>query len=243
MSRYKLPDVFYDEDTGRLFRSTKDGHYEIPNIKPIEIAGNYTVTNSVELIIITSDSAMTITIPDGLPVGSFVKIAKNVSGSTQGLISTSGSELIEGASSFVVYPTRAAGYFDPSIKGFMKVDSLNWKFVEGCIVYLSSSGMGRKYADGRLSQHGQLAAGTPTSSSPNVYGSTSGTTWFYEAVVTLPVAYPNTAFSVSGSSDYAFWAKHYLSASTITCMLAYGASFGGSGSTKSIKWGTEGSWR
>lgn len=117
-----------------------------------EITGNYTVTANDRTIIVNTASAVTITLPEGLPIGSDIDIMRLVASTNAVTVARSGSETIEGGTSFVTHGAYASSFLNDSMVSLQKKSSTSWKFVSGIISGSTSDGRYEKHSNGIMHQ-------------------------------------------------------------------------------------------
>lgn len=96
-----------------------------------EITGNYTVTADDRTIIVNTASAVTITLPEGLPIGFDVCISRALASTNAVTVARTGSDTIEGGTSFVTH-----GVFESSTYNSSEIKILKKTFTEWYIVTL-----------------------------------------------------------------------------------------------------------
>ena len=118
-----------------------------------EVTGNYTVLETDRYLKITTASAITITIPDTMPDNWPLTFSRPISSANAVTAARSGTELIEGETSFVVIGAKAAAAYDPSETTLRKVASGAWRFVAGEIRgFVAGKGHWFMFPSGTLSQ-------------------------------------------------------------------------------------------
>ena len=143
----------------------------------VEVTENYEVVLGDRTLIITTADAVIITIPEGLPVGTDLKISRTVASTNAVTVAKTGSDTIEGGATFVTHGAFAASTLNDAEVVIKK------KFVSGIVSGSTSDGMYTQYPNGDLHQFrkdvnsGSIDVTTGTGS---VYGSSElgvGDTW------------------------------------------------------------------
>lgn len=93
-----------------------------------EVTGNYTVTADDRTLVVTTASAVTITLPEGMPLGFDVCISRTVASTNSVTVARSGSDTIEGVASFITHRAFASSTLDNSVVGIIKKSSTNFGF-------------------------------------------------------------------------------------------------------------------
>lgn len=118
-----------------------------------EITGNYTVTANDRTIIVNTASAVTITLPEGLPIGFDVDIMRLVASTNAVTVAKTGSDTIEGGSTFITHGAFASSTLNDQKVTIQKKSSTSWKFVSGVVKGSTSAGTYRKYPERTLIQN------------------------------------------------------------------------------------------
>ncbi|MFA5130488.1 MAG: hypothetical protein WC477_06290 [Patescibacteria group bacterium] len=157
-----------------------------------EITGNYTVTADDHTIIVNTASAVTITIPDGLPQGFDLCISRTLASTASVTVAMSGSETVEGASSFVTHGAFAASTMNDAEVTIRKKTTTDWRFVGGEITGSNGNGSYKYTSNGELRQRG-TATGTTDSLVNNNTGTYGWSLYIKTVAVTLPVPYESSS--------------------------------------------------
>lgn len=112
------------------------------------ITGNTTLSPTDTHILVDTANAVTITLPTTFPVGKEITITRIVASANEITVARSGSELIEGATTFVTHEGRVASELDLSAVVLRKVTSTAWCFVGGEVSGSNSNGSWVKFSDG-----------------------------------------------------------------------------------------------
>lgn len=114
-----------------------------------EITGNYTVTSNDRSIIVNTASAVTITLPEGLPIGFDIDIMRLVASTNAVTVARTGSDTVEGGATFITHGAFTASTLNDQRVSIQKKSSTSWKFVSGEISGSSSNQKYTKFASGR----------------------------------------------------------------------------------------------
>ena len=129
-------------------------------IRLVEVSADYTLLAIDETVIITTADTITLTIPEGLPVGKSFKISRTVASTNAVTVARSGSDAIEGGASFVTHGAFAASTLNPAEVVIKQVTAGVWLFVAGIVLSsIAASGIhGVKtcyeYPDGSMDAYG-----------------------------------------------------------------------------------------
>jgi hypothetical protein len=110
------------------------------NLGVVNVTGNYTVQDGDRLLKVTVADAVTITIPEGLDEDYELIFTRTVASTNAVTAARSGSDTIEGKTSFVVIGAKASSEYDPSESVLRKVATNSWRFVSGIIRGSDSNG-------------------------------------------------------------------------------------------------------
>lgn len=114
------------------------------------ITGNTTLTGKERLLVVTTDAAVVITIPAGLALYKGFSIMRTVPSANGIAVATSGSELIEGATSFITHGSTVSVVDNPAVVTIAKTGATTWKFVDGVVSGSNSNGEYEKFSDGEM---------------------------------------------------------------------------------------------
>jgi hypothetical protein len=106
--------------------------------------------SDVCIIEVTTADAVTLTISAGLPIGHQYRIKRTVSSANGISVACSGSETIEGTSSFTVQGSKVSAVLDTGEVVIEKVSSTAWAFVGGRVFGSNSNGNYIKFNDGAM---------------------------------------------------------------------------------------------
>jgi hypothetical protein len=141
------------------------------------VSASTTLQSDVCIVEVTIADAVTLTIPAGLPIGHQYRIKRTISSANGISVASSGSETIEGLTSFTVQGTKVSATLDTGQVVIEKVSSTVWAFVGGQISGSTSYGTWIKFSDGTMECCGLQSASTNTSPTGSYY---------------LPVSFINT---------------------------------------------------
>jgi hypothetical protein len=160
------------------------------------VSASTALQSDVCIVEVTTSDAVTLTIPSGLPVGHQYRIKRTVSSSNGISVARSGSETIEGGTSFTVQGSKVSSEPDTGEVVIEKVSGTAWAFVGGQVYGSNSNGIFIKFSDGTMECFGR-SAGSSTeetipvtfaghfSSSPKVFASTTQTSGSYDGMFKL----------------------------------------------------------
>lgn len=152
----------------------------------VEISSDYTVASGVGKICITTANAINITIPEGLPLHWRISVSRTVASANAITALRSGLETIEGGTSFIIQGSRAtASLAQLQEVTLEKITSTEWRFVAGIVSGSTSSSTYTKTPDGYGFMEGSVTTGV-SGMQTNYVGSTSGTTYVYDAAISFP---------------------------------------------------------
>lgn len=126
-----------------------------------EITGNYTVTADDHTIIVNTASAVTITIPDGLPQGFDLCISRTLASTAAVTVAMSGTETVEGAASFVTHGAFASSTLNDAEVTIRKKLTTDWRFVTGSVRGSNAYGDWVQRSDGMLENYMTVAGFAP----------------------------------------------------------------------------------
>jgi len=117
---------------------------------PVQTATSYTVTDAARDIMVTVADAVTITITAGLPIGTEVRVMRTVASANAITVARSGSETIEGGTTFETHGAQAASTGNYAEVVLKKISATAWMFVRGEVSGSNSNGSWIKYGDGTM---------------------------------------------------------------------------------------------
>jgi hypothetical protein len=106
------------------------------------------------IIEVATTDAVTLTIPAGLSIGHQYRIKRTVSSANGISVARSGSETIEGLTSFTVQGSKVSATLDTGEVAIEKVSSTAWAFVGGQVSGSNSNSIWVKFSDGTMEQWG-----------------------------------------------------------------------------------------
>jgi hypothetical protein len=139
----------------------EDGQWGIAAPQTVTATGNVTLGLLDNSVLVNTAAAVTITIPAGCAIGHEIRIMRTVTSANAITVARSGSETIEGATTFITHGSWAATTLNLSEVVLKKVFSTEWRFVGGEISGSTSIGSYIKYPSGVMRQRGN--AGTLSS--------------------------------------------------------------------------------
>lgn len=170
------------------------------------------------VIEVTTANAVTLTIPSGLSIGHQYRIKRTVSSANGISVATSGSETIEGTTSFTARGTKVSAMLDTGEVVLEKVSSTAWAFVGGQISGSNSNGTWVKFSDGTMMCWGNYARSLGATI---VYG--TGT--FSDAIISFPASFINTDYSLTAvvkvPGRIILTSLNWRDPSTTSCLLYY----------------------
>jgi len=114
------------------------------------VSANTTLDSNACIIEVTTANAVTLTIPSGLSIGHQYRIKRTVASANGISVITSGSETIEGGTSFTVQGPKVSAVLDTGEVVIEKVSSTAWAFVGGQVSGSNSNGAWIKLSDGTM---------------------------------------------------------------------------------------------
>jgi hypothetical protein len=93
----------------------------------VEVTENYEVVPGDRNLIITTSDAVTITIPEGLPIGTDLKISRTVASTNAVTVAKTGSDTIEGGSTFITHGVFESSTENSSEVIIKKVSDTVWR--------------------------------------------------------------------------------------------------------------------
>ncbi len=118
----------------------------------ITITSNTTIGLLDHLVLIDTANAVTITIPEGCPIGHEIKITRLVASTNAVKVARSGTETIEGGATFITHGSTVASTLNNSEVVLKKISATSWQFVGGEISGSNANGFYVKYANGTMEQ-------------------------------------------------------------------------------------------
>jgi hypothetical protein len=118
------------------------------------VSASTALQSDVCIVEVTTADAVTLTIPAGLPIGHQYRIKRTVSSANGISVARSGSETIEGLTSFTVQDSKVSATLDTGEVVIEKVSSTAWAFVGGQVSGSNSNGTWIKFSDGTMEQWG-----------------------------------------------------------------------------------------
>jgi hypothetical protein len=150
-----------------------------------EVTGSDTILETDSLILVNTASAVTLTLTAGLPIGKTISIMRTVASTNAVTVARSGSETIEGSTSFVTHGATGSASLNNQIVRITKTGATTWEFTDGIISgYVSGRGWYIKFGDGTMIQtyweniQRVFITYTPVSPSGHMCAST-GWVWTY----------------------------------------------------------------
>jgi hypothetical protein len=114
------------------------------------VSASTTLQSDVCIVEVTTADAVTLTIPAGLPIGHQYRIKRTVSSANGISVACSGSETIEGLTSFTVQGSKVSAMLDTAEVVVEKVSSTAWSFVGGQVSGSNANGTWIKFSDGTM---------------------------------------------------------------------------------------------
>jgi hypothetical protein len=153
--------------------------------------GNATLSSTDRVVFATSNSAnQSFTIPSGLPIGTTIKIIKTEQSNHTITLARSGSETIEGATSWVSHGAHSVTGTGRQTVEITKQSAINWIFSGGAKSGSNSNGSYIMYPDGTMIQSRNAIAFTFSNASA------------WEVGVTYPVAFASLSAFVFGVTSH-----------------------------------------
>lgn len=116
----------------------------------ITITSNTTIGLLDHLVLIDTANAVTITIPEGCPIGHEIKITRLVASTNAVTVARSGTETIEGGATFITHGSTVASTLNNSEVVLKKISATSWQFVGGEIIGSNTNGSYVQYANGTM---------------------------------------------------------------------------------------------
>lgn len=108
----------------------------------------YTLEHGIEVVLVESADATTITIPEGLPVLRSLRVLREVAATSAVTVETEGSETIEGLGSLVTHGPYVASTLNNAEVTLRKVSETEWLFTEGVISGSNGGENWQRFPDG-----------------------------------------------------------------------------------------------
>jgi len=144
--------VYQDGSLDNIAERTKEMYSRIAFGRTRYISASATLTEGDERIVVTTPNAVTITVPAGLDLQTGVIISRTVSSAASITFATSGSETVEGSTSFVTHGAQVASTLNPNEVTMRKTESGKWRFVAGIVSGSNGNGSYQLFADGNANQ-------------------------------------------------------------------------------------------
>lgn len=183
--------------------------------KTVTITGNYTVAEDEETVLVDTNSAISVTIPDGLPIGKKIEITRISTGLTTNAVTIimSGSDLLQGLATFAVFGNSIAKTTKyKEIFVIEKISATAWRFLSGLDSGANANGSYKKYFDGtaEVTAYNSVTFTTTTLSAPiAVTGVLSKT---------LPTTFIDTQYYSSAVSEGLAWTGGTATGKSTTIM-------------------------
>jgi hypothetical protein len=159
-----------------------------------EVTGSDTILETDSLILVNTASAVTLTLTAGLPIGKTISIMRTVASTNAVTVARSGSETIEGSTSFVTHGATGSASLNNQIVRITKTGATTWEFTDGIISgYVSGRGWYIKFGDGTMIQFGRI---TPTWTDGGPWGSRHPSYSRTAFSITLPTSFYSTVSMV-----------------------------------------------
>ena len=193
--------------------------------------------SNIRNVIVNTALTVSITIPDGLPMGTEIQITQVYDSTSQITLKSKGNDTIESAVS-VSYGINISSL------SIMKISKTNWSRVKGAGIIESYTDVTtgihvEKRGDGTMVQWGSWLGSTGTAGTlSNWYGTTSGTTYYRRKTITFPEAFVGELPVISGSTIGVF-VREAPSLSSVMLYIMYTAD----PVTPYCSWIAEGPWK
>jgi hypothetical protein len=115
-------------------------------------------------VLVNTANVVTITLPSGCPIGHEVKITRLVASTNAVTVARSGTDTIEGLTSFDTHGSTVASTLNNSEVVLKKISATEWKFVGGEVSGSNTNGLWIKYSDGTMIQWGSRTPATNNNS-------------------------------------------------------------------------------
>jgi len=112
------------------------------------VTGNYTILGTDKKIVVNTASAISLTITEGLSLYKDIEIQRIVASTNAITLLRSGSETIDGATSFITHGALTASTLNPEVVRITKTSSTTWKWVAGVVMANIGTGITRKNPSG-----------------------------------------------------------------------------------------------
>lgn len=153
LTRQQLAEFLKDPETIKVMeRLLAIGNSIRDNIfsQAITITSNTTIGLLDHLVLIDTANAVTITIPEGCPIGHEIKITRLVASTNAVTVARSGTETIEGGATFITHGSTVASTLNNSEVVLKKISATSWQFVGGEIIGSNTNGSYVQYANGTM---------------------------------------------------------------------------------------------
>lgn len=134
-------------------------------------------------VLVNTANAVTLTVPASLAVGKEIGIMRTVASANAITVACSGSETIEGATTFITHGAQAASTGNYAEVVLKKISATAWMFVRGEVSGSNSDGSWVKYGDGTMQQRGTLTYSSAVARYTNI-------------TKTLPIAFVDSNYTV-----------------------------------------------
>jgi hypothetical protein len=114
------------------------------------VSASTALQSDVCIVEVTTSDAVALTIPAGLPIGHQYRIKRTVSSANGISVARSGSETIEGLTSFTVQDSKVSATLDTGEVVIEKMSSTAWSFVGGQVSGSNSNGTWIKFSGGMI---------------------------------------------------------------------------------------------
>ena len=161
-----------------------------------EVDSDDTIDEDDCFIVITTGDAITLTLDEDLSLYKELYFIRPVTSEEAVTIATSGSETIEGDTSFIIFGAKTASGIDIQKITLKKTTSTEWSFVDGTVTGSTSDGSYVKYSNGTLSQWGAIE---PASRTFTLAGSVGVSVM---PLITFPYSFIDTSYSFSDEAIF-----------------------------------------
>jgi len=139
---------------------------------------------------VTVADAVTITITAGLPIGTETRIMRTVASANAITVARSGSETIEGGTTFETHGAQVASTGNYAEVVLKKISATAWMFVRGEVSGSNSNGSWIKYGDGTMVQWGFKNSSNLTNNAVNANLGLYGWSYVYGVdTITFPAPF------------------------------------------------------
>jgi hypothetical protein len=196
------------------------------------------------IVEVTTSDAVTLTIPSGLPVGHQYRIKRAVSSSNGISVACSGSETIEGLTSFTVQGSKVSAVLDTGEAVIEKVSSTSWACVGGQVSGSNSNGSWVKFSNGTMECWGIISGRVVGPTTAYGYGAYTDTDTYF------PAQFIDTSYSITlvvrGDSSIILTSLTSRFQSTTSCGMYYFDPYRNAGTNITNlmeKWHVIGRWK